>query len=446
MTATILLVEDEPSLQVSLADLFAEQGWATEVAGSVAEALQALEGARFHVVVCDLRLPDGEGLSVLEKAQAMPVPPPVVMLTAYGTVEKAVEAMKRGAAKFLTKPFDEEHLLAVVRRNVELAHLRQRVSDLEGQLDVPLGVSPPFVEVVNMAATVAPTDITVLLEGETGTGKEVMARFIHRRSNRAGGPFVAVNCAALPEGLLEAELFGHEKGAFTGAVRSRAGRFEEAHRGTLFLDEVGEMSLSLQAKLLRVLQEQAFERLGSNRSISVDVRVIAATQRNLQREVSEGRFREDLYYRLRVVPIQLPPLRERREDIPLLAAFFAQRWSQRLGRELTFAPETLDLLSRQEFRGNVRELEHLVQRLAALCPSKVVLPEHLPPEYRRGSGAGAETTRENAVLLEEAVVRAERAAIQKALEAAGGNKTRAAQLLGISRKSLWEKMRALGLG
>jgi DNA-binding NtrC family response regulator len=443
MRPRVLLVEDEPSLQVGLADLFAEQGWEAEVAGSVQEAFAALAGNPPDVVLCDLRLPDGEGLAVLEKALGLPMPPQVVMLTAYGTVDKAVEAMKRGAADFLTKPFDEEHLLAVLRRNIELVQLRRRVADLEGQADAPLGVSPAFTQVLQVAATVAATDVTVLLEGETGTGKEVLARFIHRRSSRASGPFVAVNCAALPEGLLEAELFGHEKGAFTGALRARAGRFEEAHRGTLFLDEVGELPLPLQAKLLRVLQEQRFERLGSNRSVGVDVRVIAATQRDLRAEVQAGRFREDLFYRLCVVPIKLPPLRERREDIPLLAAHFARSWGRKLGRELTFAPETLEHLARLDFPGNVRELEHLVGRLAALCPAPVVLPEHLPAEYKPTRETGVAGALEGTLAAQLAAC--EREILQRALQRAKGNRTQAAKLLGISRKSLWEKLKNFGL-
>lgn len=443
MKPKVLLVEDEPSLQVALADLFAEQGWEAEVVGSIAEAFETLMRESPDVVLCDLRLPDGEGLEVLKRAQAQALPPPVVLLTAYGTVAKAVEAMKRGAADFLTKPFDEEHLVAVLRRNIEVTQLRRRLADLEGQLDTPLGVSPRFTEVLTVAATVAPTDVTVLLEGETGTGKEVLARFIHRRSRRAARPMVAVNCAALPEGLLEAELFGHERGAFTGAVRARAGRFEEAHQSTLFLDEVGELSLPLQAKLLRVLQEQRFERLGSNRSVAVDVRVIAASQRDLKAEVQAGRFREDLYYRLCVVPIRLPPLRERREDIPLLAAHFARRWGQQLGREISFAPETLQILAGLEFRGNVRELEHLVQRLVALCPAAVIQPEHLPPEYRPPSSPEGEAGVPGT--LAQQLAEAERAILCRALRQAKGNRSQAAKLLGISRKTLWEKLKAHGL-
>lgn len=437
MKAKILLVEDEPSLQLALGDLFAEQGWEVVTVGTVAQAQKALE-QRPHVVVCDLRLPDGEGFTVVRQALAQGNLP-VIVLTAYGTVEKAVEAMKLGAADFLTKPFAEEQLLACVKRNLELSQLRRRLAELEQNVARPLGDSPAFRRVLELAQTVAATDVTVLLQGETGTGKEVLARFIHQTSRRKDGPFVAVNCAALPETLLEDELFGHEKGAFTGAIRLRQGRFEEAHGGTLFLDEVGEMSLPVQAKLLRVLQEHCFQRLGSNRSIAVDVRVIAATQRNLAQEVQKGNFREDLYWRLMVVPITLPPLRQRQEDIPLLATYFARRWGEKLKRPLSFAPETLRCLAGQPFRGNVRELEHLVQRLAATCPQDLILPEHLPPEYQQAAAPLPEGT------LEEQLKAMERQILLRTLQRFAGHREQTARALGISRKTLWEKIKAHGL-
>ncbi|MGQ9751837.1 MAG: sigma-54-dependent transcriptional regulator [Thermoanaerobaculaceae bacterium] len=437
MKAKILLVEDEPSLQLALGDLFAEQGWEVVTVGTVAQAQKALE-ERPHVVVCDLRLPDGDGFTVVHQALAQGNLP-VIVLTAYGTVEKAVEAMKLGAADFLIKPFAEEQLLSCVKRNLELSHLRRRLAELEQCVARPLGDSPAFRRVLELAQTVAATDITVLLQGETGTGKEVLARFIHQTSPRKDGPFVAVNCAALPETLLEDELFGHEKGAFTGAIKVRLGRFEEAHGGTLFLDEVGEMSLPVQAKLLRVLQEHCFQRLGGNRSIAVDVRVIAATQRNLAEEVKKGNFREDLYWRLMVVPITLPPLRQRQEDIPLLATYFARQWGEKLKRSLTFAPETLSCLAGQPFRGNVRELEHLVQRLAATCPQDLILPEHLPPEYQQAAAPLPEGT------LEEQLKALERQILLRTLQRFAGHREQTARALGISRKTLWEKLKIHGL-
>lgn len=439
----VLVVEDEPSLQLALHDLLAEAGFSVAVVGFLSEATAELATGTWDVVLSDMRLPDGDGLSLLAQANALADPPAVVFLTAYGTVERAVEAMKKGAADFLSKPFDDDHLLAVVRRNAEFARLRRRVAELERAEEQPVGVSPAFTAALELAATVVRTDVAVLLQGETGTGKEVVARFIHRHSPRASGPFVAVNCAAIPETLLEAELFGHERGAFTGALRTRAGRFEEASGGTLFLDEVGEMSLPVQAKLLRVLQDQKLERLGCNRTVTVDVRIIAATQKELAKEVSKGTFRQDLYYRLKVVPIFLPPLRQRREDIPLLAAHFARIFAQKYQRSFELSPELLACLSELSWPGNVRELLHLMERLAVTCPAPVVRPEHLPPEYRAAGLAGG--CPGPGGTLAEQMREFERRVIRQALEAAGGNRSRAAQNLGISRKTLWEKMRLLGL-
>lgn len=439
----VLVVEDEPSLQLALHDLLVEAGFSPAVAGTLAQAKRELQASSWEVVLCDMRLPDGHGLDLLTVANHLADPPAVVFLTAYGTVEQAVEAMKRGAADFLTKPFDDDHLLAVLRRNVEFVRLRRRVAELERAEERPVGVSPAFTAALELAATVAPTDVTVLLEGETGTGKEVVARFIHQRSPRAQGPFVAVNCAAIPETLLEAELFGYERGAFTGALRSRAGRFEEASGGTLFLDEVGEMSLSVQAKLLRVLQDQKLERLGSNRTVSVDVRIVAATQKDLAKEVAQGAFRQDLYYRLKVVPITLPPLRERREDIPLLAAHFARTFARKYNRAFELSPELLACLAELSWPGNVRELLHLVERLAVTCPAPVVRPEHLPREYRSPSAAGPQSA---GGTLAQQLREFERQVIRQALAEAGANRSRAAESLGISRKTLWKKLRLYGLG
>lgn len=439
----VLVVEDEPSLQLALHDLLVEAGFSPAVAGTLAQAKRELQASSWEVVLCDMRLPDGHGLDLLTVANHLADPPAVVFLTAYGTVEQAVEAMKRGAADFLTKPFDDDHLLAVLRRNVEFVRLRRRVAELERAEERPVGVSPAFTAALELAATVAPTDVTVLLEGETGTGKEVVARFIHQRSPRAQGPFVAVNCAAIPETLLEAELFGYERGAFTGALRSRAGRFEEASGGTLFLDEVGEMSLSVQAKLLRVLQDQKLERLGSNRTVSVDVRIVAATQKDLAKEVAQGAFRQDLYYRLKVVPITLPPLRERREDIPLLAAHFARTFARKYNRAFELSPELLACLAELSWPGNVRELLHLVERLAVTCPAPVVRPEHLPREYRSPSAAGPQI---GGGTLAQQLREFERQVIRQALAEAGANRSRAAESLGISRKTLWKKLRLYGLG
>jgi len=316
----------------------------------------------------------------------------------------------------------------------------------EPRLWNPQGSSPAFFKALDLARMVAGSDSTVLLYGETGTGKEVLARFIHESSPRRQKPFVAVNCAALPEALLESELFGHERGAFTGAVRQRSGRFEDADGGTLFLDEIAETSSGVQAKLLRALEERRFERLGSNRSIPVDVRVIAATKRDLEVEVGAGRFRDDLYYRLKVVPILLPPLRERDGDVALLAQAFARRFGMERGRTLTFSPEALEALAHHPFPGNVRELHHLVQRLAVVCPAETVLLGHLPDEYAaRGCPRVTVDPTSFEGTLSEMAEQFEKLVLARALTRFGGHRERTAEALGISRKNLWEKLKALGL-
>ncbi|MCP4896431.1 MAG: sigma-54-dependent Fis family transcriptional regulator [bacterium] len=447
MSERVLVVDDEPSLQVTLADTLKDEGLRVAVAGTVGEALSELESFQPKLVLCDLKLPDGNGIEVLKRVRGEFSDMPFVILTAHGTVATAVEAMKAGADEFLTKPFEEAQLLAVVRRYLEVIRLRRRVAELEGETQSPLGLAPRFVEAVELSRNAAGTDTNVLILGETGTGKEVIARFIHRCSPRRNKSFVAVNCAALPETLLEAELFGHEKGAFTGAIKQRRGRFEEAGGGTVFLDEVAEMAPSSQAKLLRVLQEGSFERLGSNTTIRVDVRIIAATRRDLQQEVAEGRFRDDLYYRIRVIPIDLPALRDRSEDIPLLASFFAKKYGEKLGVDLTFASNTLHCLSNHPFPGNVRELENLVHRIVALSSTDVIEPHHLPDEY--ASQCRPRIPIAGSVFsgtLSEMAQMFERRVLEEVLERQKGHRGRMAEALGISRKSLWQKLKSYGLG
>ncbi len=446
MAERVLVVDDEPSLQLTLADALSDEGFEVSVAGTVAEAVARLDEFRPDLVLCDLRLPDGDGLDVLREAHRTRPDLPFVILTAYGAVETAVAAIKAGADDFLTKPFEDAQLLAAVDRHLEVVRLRRRVAALEDGPDRPVGVSPAFVAALELAKSAAATDASILILGETGTGKEVVARFVHQSSPRRQSPFVAVNCAALPETLLEAELFGHEKGAFTGAVRQRRGRFEEADGGTVFLDEVGEMPPSSQAKLLRVVQEGTFERLGSNRTLKTDARIIAATRRDLGHEVDEGRFRDDLYYRLRVIPIELPPLRERPEDIPVLAALFAKRYGAKLDRRLVFAPETLRCLAGHPFPGNVRELENLVHRIAVLVPADLVEPHHLPGDLAPRCRAlldAPDLTFEGT--LAEMSTAFEREVLEQTLTRHDGHRGRMSEALGISRKSLWQKLKAHGL-
>jgi len=443
--ANILLVEDEPSLQLALGDTLADVGHRVTIAGSVAVAIQVVEAGETDLVLCDLRLPDGSGMQVLAAVASRSPEVPVIILTAYGTVQNAVEALRAGASEYLTKPFEEAQLLSTVERHLELGRLRRRVEQLEG-VARPIGNALPFRRTVELAATVAASDTSVLLLGETGTGKEVLARFLHDSSRRRRKPFLAVNCAALPESLLESELFGHERGAFTGAVRQRRGRFEEADGGTLFLDEVAEASPGVQAKLLRALEQQRFERVGSSESIRVDVRVVAATRRDLSAEVASGRFRDDLYYRLKVVPIVLPPLRDRKGDISLLAQTFAHRLGGERGRPMAFSLDALDVLERQPFPGNVRELLHLVERLCVTCPAETIAPAHLPEEYAgHGAPSVAMPLMEFEGTLSEMTAQFERAVLLRALERNDGHRAAAAQALGISRKNLWEKLKALGI-
>jgi len=441
----ILLVEDEPSLQLALGDTLADEGYDVIVAGTVQEALAGL-ARPVDLVLSDFRLPDGTGFEVLQAVQHNCPDVPVVLLTAYGTVTGAVEAIRSGAAEYLTKPFEDAQLLALVRRHLELRRLRRRVAELEGVASRPLGQAPAFRGILDLARTVAASDSTVLLQGETGTGKEVIARFIHGVSPRRDRAFVALNCAALPETLLESELFGHERGAFTGAVKQRRGRFEDADGGTLFLDEIAETSPQVQAKLLRSIESQTFERLGSNKAIHVDVRLLAATKRDLAEEVAAGRFRDDLYYRLKVVPITLPPLRERTEDIPLLAQAFARRYAAERERSMEFSPEALDRLSGHPFPGNVRELEHLVQRLAVTLSDELIRVDHLPEEYRRAATGRVIVDQASFTgTLAEMSQALEKKVLKEILERFDGHRGNAAEALGISRKSLWEKLKAHGL-
>ncbi|MFN2238920.1 MAG: sigma-54-dependent transcriptional regulator [Thermoanaerobaculia bacterium] len=442
----ILLVDDEPSIQLTLGDALADEGYEVSIAGTLGKARQAMVSFPPSLVLCDVRLPDGSGISLLQEIKSRTPELPVIMLTGYATIESAVDAMKAGADEYLTKPYEQEHLLAVLRRSLEIVRLRNRVDELEAAADRPVGRAPSFLRAIDLANAAARSECTVLLLGETGSGKEVFAQYLHRASKRARQPFVAVNCAALPENLLESELFGHEKGAFTGAIRQRRGRFEDAHRGTLLLDEVAEMATPLQAKLLRVLEEQTFERLGSNKPIKVDVRIIAATRRNLEQEVAAGRFRDDLYFRLRVVPITIPPLRERPGDVELLVQHFVRVVEKESGVRLDLTPETIQRLAKQPWRGNVRELAHLIRRLAVIVPSSRITPAELPDEYGEASftaAAARDSIPEGT--LAEILSAHERAVLQAVVERFNGHRGHMADALGISRKNLWEKLRAHGL-
>jgi DNA-binding NtrC family response regulator len=435
----ILVVDDDPGFRGLMETILAGEGYRVNSAGSVAEAVRLLERRQFHLVVSDLKLPDGEGLQILSWVHEHSPETPVIMITAFGTVSSAVEAMKLGAADYLGKPLSSpDELRITARKALEQARtaserdlLREEQSSRFACGNI-IAHDPRMLKVLELAGKVAPTNATVLITGESGTGKELVARCIHDNSLRKGRVFVAVNCAALSPALIESELFGHEKGSFTGAVSQHLGRFERAHGGTLFLDEIGELDANLQAKLLRALQEKTFERVGGARQITVDVRVLAATNKDLKKQVSEGKFREDLYYRLTAFPIEIPPLRDRGGDIIALAKFFLARAAKSLSKPpLRLTAEAEQVLAGYNWPGNVRELENLMERMAILCDG-VVEPEDLP-------------------ITAEGVARPvlfrdiEKRAILDALEANGGNRTRTAKQLGISLRTLQYRLKEYGI-
>ncbi|MCU0255232.1 MAG: sigma-54 dependent transcriptional regulator [Vicinamibacterales bacterium] len=453
----VLLVEDEDALRSTIALRLADEGFAVDEAATGEAALERLSTFAYDALITDLRLPGVDGSRVLDGALERYPDIAAIVVTGYGTVKDAVEAIRRGAADFITKPFQFDELRHVLRTALERRELRAENRYLREQLDARYGVeglvgrSAPMRDLVALVATVAPTNSTILITGETGTGKEVVARAVHQASQRKHQRFIALNCSAIPESLLEAELFGHVRGAFTGAVAQRQGRFEQAHRGTLLLDEVGTMSPALQAKLLRVLQERSFERVGDSQTIRVDVRVIAATNSDLRRMVREGLFREDLYYRLNVIQIALPPLRERREDVPLLVQHFLDR----LGRTsvpprhgVTFSQEAMRHLMACDWPGNVRQLENVVERAFTLSPGRQQIDVGaLPAELVQGAAAPPAigwTLPEGGLQLDTVISGVERALILQALERTGGNRRQAADLLGLKRTTLVEKLKRLG--
>jgi two-component system nitrogen regulation response regulator GlnG len=467
--ARILVADDEPAMRWLLERLLRQAGHAVTVVEDGPAALEAAASPEpFDVAFLDIRMPGLDGLEVLSRLRAASPDTAVIVMTAHGSVRAAVEAMQRGAYDYLAKPFDNDEALLLVARAVEAKALAREVVELRTgiqevwEFGALVGKSARMQEVYKTIGRIASTDVTVLLLGESGTGKEVVARAIHHYSRRAGKPFVAVSCAAIPATLLEAELFGHERGAFTDAHQRRLGKFELAHGGTIYLDEVGDLGPELQPKLLRVLQEREVERIGGGEPVRVDVRVVAATNRDLEALIREGRFREDLYYRLNVVPVTLPALRERGEDVPFLVDHFLTKYAGELG-ERALSAEALDRLSGYGWPGNVRELENVIQHAMVMATGGVILPEHLPiaagtgaPVVRAGTleqliqekleecvrGLG---TRPSANLYELLLSLVERPLFRAVLRETGGNQLRAAALLGINRNTLRKKLRALGL-
>ena len=467
----ILVVDDEESVRWALRKALERANYRVDLAADGPTGLQAAEEPGVDLALLDVRLPGRDGLDVLREIRKRRPDLPVIMMTAYGTLQVAVEAMRLGAYDYIGKPFDMDEVLLVVEKALEAQALAREVARLrqtvEERFDLGgiVGASPAMQQIFKAVGKVAGTDLTVLLRGESGTGKELIARAVHENSRRKGRPFVPVNCAAIPRELLESELFGHEKGAFTGAVAARRGRFEQAEGGTVFLDEVGDMDLSLQTKLLRVLQERQVERLGGEGSVPVDVRIVAATNQDLEAAVTRRAFREDLFYRLNVVTIHLPPLRDRREDIPPLVTHFLTAFAQEQHTaSKVFSPEAMALMLAYHWPGNVRELENVVKRAAALATISLILPDHLPDVLRpapgtQETGARLETFPTEWIRAELArlqgsldgrlrdhfVACLERPLLELILRRAGGNQVKAAELLGINRNTLRKRIKDLGI-
>jgi DNA-binding NtrC family response regulator len=451
----ILVVEDKESLRSMLRKTLEARGYSVEESGDAYEARRKVQNDRFLVVLTDLRLPAGSGFDVLQASKEADPQAPVIVMTAFGTVDEAVRAMKEGATDFLTKPVDTEHLLLVLERAMERQRLQTKYvllkEEYQRRFGLPkmMGEDPALKETMLAIQRAAATDATVLVLGESGTGKELMSRALHQLSGRAKGPFVAINCAAIPEALLENELFGHEKGAFTGATGRKIGRAEMAHHGTLFLDEIGDLPLSLQGKILRLVQERQFERVGGVQTLTVDVRVVAATNHDLKAAVERKEFREDLYFRLSVFPVEIPPLRRRRGDIIPLAEAFLERYAREMGRRgLRLSDGARRTLLEHPWPGNVRELQNCLERAAILCDGVDILPEHL----RLGtadSGPVLGDVIDLSGTLEEvtarAAERAEREAIRLALRHTENDSAAAAERLGISLSALKRRLKALDL-
>ncbi len=448
---TILIVDDEKNYTVILSAVLEEEGYETLTANSGREALEILKNCDVDLVLTDMKMPSLDGMELLERVKDKDPDLPVIMMTAYGTVEKAVEAMQKGAYNYILKPFDNESLIVYVSRAVAMYRMIKENRRLKDAVEYRysfgniIGKSKPMQAVFQTIRKIAPSNATVLIEGENGTGKELVAKSIHFNSPRRDNAFIAVNCAALSESLLESELFGHEKGAFTGAVAMKKGRFELADSGTLFLDEIGEISPQLQVKLLRVLQEKIFERVGGVKPISVDIRIIAATNKELKKEVDAGRFREDLFYRLNVLHIVLPPLRDRSEDIRLLANHFIDKYAGERESDVKvtgIAQEAERLFYEYEWPGNVRELENVIERAVILCPGDKIRVDDLPKNFKKSADS---TLQIEGVppdaKLNKTLALVEKKMIERALRLSGNVQAHAAQLLGIGKSGLNQKIK-----
>ncbi|WP_028317458.1 sigma-54-dependent transcriptional regulator [Desulfobulbus elongatus] len=442
----ILLVEDDEIMRITVHDRLRREKWQVDVAVNGREALNRLEQKHYHLILSDIRMPGMGGMELLERARRHSPFIDIFLMTAYGSVEDAIACLRHGAADYILKPFEMDDLIIRINRIFEMQTVRARCASLEDRCrqehqDI-IGNSAAIRKIFALINQIGPTDSTVLISGESGTGKELAANALHRASRRADKPYIRINCAAIPEGLLESEFFGHEKGAFTGAHAKKLGRFELADGGTLLLDEIGDLPLGLQAKLLRVIEEGECERLGGTRTIRVDVRLLCSTAKDLKQEAEAGRFRQDLLYRLSVIPLHLPPLRERTEDVPLLVNHFLRGFSRKRDTELSLSDEAMQCLLRYDFPGNVRELKNIIERVSVLSPGPVISRADLPADLHapRQTADGAV-----AMPLSEAMASAEKQCLLKALVHCNGNRTKAAGALGISRKNLWEKMKLHGI-
>jgi len=448
----VLVIEDEPLLRISIRDALEKENWVVDVAEDGAQGMVLFERYLHEFVLTDLVMPKMDGMEVLRRVKAIQPATTVVIITAHGTVEKAVEAMREGAVDFIAKPFSMAQLFVRLSNICSFRRLREQNVRLQEQLEKRysfsniIGRSKAMQEVFELIKVVADSGTNVLIHGESGTGKELVASAIHYNSPRRARPYIRVSCASLPESLIESELFGYERGAFTGANERRIGRFEAANGGTLFLDEIGELPLSFQIKLLRVLQERQIERLGSNRPIDVDVRIVSASLRPLEEEIAEGRFRQDLFFRINTVTINLPPLRKRKEDIPLLAQAFLREFAEERGKDVEgFSDEVLEVFDAYDWPGNVRELRNAVERALLFCRGPKVTIGDLPQHFQSFENRSLTPSPGHVIKLHEAVAKAEINAIRDALAVTGGRRSKAADLLGVSRKTLWEKMKTYGL-
>lgn len=441
MSSRLLVVEDEEILRITIMDHLLHQGWDVDEAENGLDALELVKKKSYDLIVSDIRMPGLDGEKLLAKVKQLTPGTEVILMTAHGNSENAVACLKQGASDYIIKPFDLDDLTFRVRRLLHTQEIKARCVSLEscgGQRQPLIGSSTPMQQLLGLIGRVSQTDATVLIQGESGTGKELVAAAIHFESKRTNKPYVRVNCAAIPAGLLESVLFGHEKGAFTGADHTSPGKFELADHGTILLDEIGDMPLDLQVKLLRVLQEREIERIGGKSPIKIDVRVICATIRDLEKEVEEGRFRQDLFYRLQVIPIQVPPLRERESDIPELTDHFLREFGEARGLKFSLSEDAAQALSAYSFPGNVRELRNILERVSVLAPAPQIQLWDFPAELCSDKAVSTDRMETN---LAAAVAKAEKQCILHALRTTDGNKTEAAEILGISRKNLWEKMK-----